>query len=142
MKKSACLIILLLAMVLSLFFSAVNCWANEKLYKMTGSVAAIDREHNTVVVEVPMVGKTFTVGGPPRGGTSSCRSSQNDPAKERTEANNENYFDWGTIAGLDSWGGFRELASIRTIVTRETAFVERGKSSWSGGKRSEPFPVG
>jgi hypothetical protein len=33
-------------------------------YLMTGKISAIDLAYNTVVIEVPMVSKTFTVGGP------------------------------------------------------------------------------
>jgi len=33
-------------------------------YLMTGKIAAIDLAYDTVVIEVPMVSKTFTVGGP------------------------------------------------------------------------------
>jgi len=39
-------------------------WASESIYQMTGDITAIELEYNTVVIEVPMVGKTFTVGGP------------------------------------------------------------------------------
>jgi hypothetical protein len=33
-------------------------------YLMTGKISAIDLAYDTVVIEVPMVSKTFTVGGP------------------------------------------------------------------------------
>ena len=33
-------------------------------YLMTGKISAIDPAYDTVVIEVPMVSKTFTVGGP------------------------------------------------------------------------------
>jgi hypothetical protein len=48
--------------LLSLPGSAANSWAAERLYKMTGYITAIDRPFNTVVIEVTMVGKSFTVG--------------------------------------------------------------------------------
>jgi hypothetical protein len=31
---------------------------------MAGDITAIDLKYNTVLVEVPLAGKTFTVGGP------------------------------------------------------------------------------
>ena len=33
-------------------------------YLMTGKISAIDQAYDTIVIEVPMVSKTFTVGGP------------------------------------------------------------------------------
>jgi hypothetical protein len=33
-------------------------------YLMTGKISAIDLAYDTIVIEVPMVSKTFTVGGP------------------------------------------------------------------------------
>jgi len=38
--------------------------AGEKLFLMTGKIAAIDSAFNTVVIEVPLGEKMFTVGGP------------------------------------------------------------------------------
>jgi hypothetical protein len=35
-----------------------------KTYLMTGKITAIDLAYDTVVIEVPMQSKTFTVGGP------------------------------------------------------------------------------
>jgi hypothetical protein len=64
MRKGAYLTAIALFMALALPGSAANSWAAEKLYKMTGSITAIDFEYRTVVIEVPMVGKSFTVGGP------------------------------------------------------------------------------
>ena len=63
MRKKMYLSTIALFMVLALSGSAANSWAAERLYKMTGYITAIDQAHNTVVIEVPMVGKTFTVGG-------------------------------------------------------------------------------
>jgi hypothetical protein len=63
MRKGAYLSTIALFMVLALSGSAANSWAAERIYKMTGYITAIDRVFNTVVIEVPMVGKTFTVGG-------------------------------------------------------------------------------
>jgi hypothetical protein len=64
MRKKAYLSTMVLFMVVALSWPAANSWAAERLYKMTGYITAIDREFNTVVIEVPMVGKSFTVGGP------------------------------------------------------------------------------
>jgi hypothetical protein len=64
MRKGAYLSTIALFMVLALPCFAANSWAAERIYKMTGYIAAIDRAFNTVVIEVPMAGKTFTVGGP------------------------------------------------------------------------------
>lgn len=63
MKRSAYFITLLLAVVFSFSFSGAQCWAGEKKYRMTGDITAIDLSHNTVVIEVPLAGKMFTVGG-------------------------------------------------------------------------------
>ena len=35
-----------------------------KTYNMTGKISAIDMAYKTVVIEVPMAGKIFTVAGP------------------------------------------------------------------------------
>jgi hypothetical protein len=35
-----------------------------KTYNMTGKISAIDLAYNTVVIQVPMASKMFTVGGP------------------------------------------------------------------------------
>ena len=64
MKRSAYLITFVLGVMLSLSFSGAQSWAAEKIYQMVGDITAIDLVHDTVVVEVPLVGKTFTVGGP------------------------------------------------------------------------------
>jgi len=64
MKKSAYMITFVLAVILSLSSYGAHSWAGEKIYDMTGDIAAIDLEFNTVIVEVPLAGKSFTVGGP------------------------------------------------------------------------------
>lgn len=56
--------IILLAIILSLSFYGVQSWSVERIYLMTGDITAIDLEYNTVVIEVPLVGKSVTVGGP------------------------------------------------------------------------------
>ncbi len=38
--------------------------ATPKIYKMKGKITAIDLEYNTVVVDVPIGKKTYTVAGP------------------------------------------------------------------------------
>ena len=35
-----------------------------KAYKMTGKISAIDLAYSTIVIQVPMASKIFTVGGP------------------------------------------------------------------------------
>jgi hypothetical protein len=62
MKRSHFIIVL--AIIFSLALFGAQSWASERIYQMTGDITAIDLEYNTVVIEVPMVGKTFTVGGP------------------------------------------------------------------------------
>ena len=61
MKRSPYFITLVLAVIFSLSFSGAQCWAGEKKYRMTGDITAIDLSHNTVVIEVPLAGKMFTV---------------------------------------------------------------------------------
>jgi hypothetical protein len=64
MKKAAYFIGLVIVIIFCLSFNGGRSWASESIYQMTGDTTAIDLEYNTVVIEVPMVGKTFTVGGP------------------------------------------------------------------------------
>jgi len=64
MKRSPYFTTLILAVIFSLYFSGAQSWAGGKKYKMTGDITAIDLTHNTVVIEVPLAGKMFTVGGP------------------------------------------------------------------------------
>ena len=64
MKRSGYFITLVLAVVLSLCFADAQCWAGEKVYKMTGDITALGPDHNTVVIEVPVGEKLFTVAGP------------------------------------------------------------------------------
>jgi hypothetical protein len=64
MKKLRYIVTLVLAIIISLSFYGGQSWAGERIYQMTADITAIDFEYNTVVIEVPMVGKTFTVGGP------------------------------------------------------------------------------
>jgi len=48
----------------SLSIYGTQSLAGERIYQMVGDITAIDLEYKTVVVEVPLAGKTFTVGGP------------------------------------------------------------------------------
>jgi len=64
MNRSPYFTTLVLAVIFSISFSGAQCWAGERKYKMTGDITAIDLTHNTVVIEVPLAGKMFTVGGP------------------------------------------------------------------------------
>lgn len=50
--------------VFSLFSTAVFAGAEAMTHQASGEVAAIDLDFNTVVVEAPMGGRMFTVGGP------------------------------------------------------------------------------
>jgi hypothetical protein len=63
MIRALYVIALVFGMMVSVSFPTQSV-AGEELYKMTGHITAIDLEYRTVVIEVPMVGKTFTVGGP------------------------------------------------------------------------------
>jgi hypothetical protein len=63
MTRALYVIALVFGITVSLSFTTQSV-AGEELYKMTGHITAIDLEYRTVVIEVPMVGKPFTVGGP------------------------------------------------------------------------------
>jgi hypothetical protein len=62
MKRSHFIIVLPIVFSLCLF--GAQSWASERIYQMVGDITAIDLKYNTVVVEVPLAGKTFTIGGP------------------------------------------------------------------------------
>lgn len=64
MKKSGFFIVVILSVIFSLSFSIPQSLADERLYRMVGDITAIDLDYNTVVIEVPLEGKLFTVGGP------------------------------------------------------------------------------
>ena len=53
-----------LAIIFSLSIYGAQSLAGERIYQMVGDITALDLEYKTVVVEVPLAGKTFTVGGP------------------------------------------------------------------------------
>ena len=55
---------LLVAVLIFILFLSVSLWAQPKKYIMEGKITAIDIPYKTVVIEVPMDGKNFTVAGP------------------------------------------------------------------------------
>ena len=64
MRRSGYFITLVLAVILSLCFSGTQSLADEKIYQMSGEISAIDLDLNTVVIEVPLGERLFTIGGP------------------------------------------------------------------------------
>jgi hypothetical protein len=62
MKKSVYFIMFALFLIFS--FLTAQSLAREMIYEMRGEITAIDLAYDTVVIEVPLAGKTFTVGGP------------------------------------------------------------------------------
>ncbi len=64
MKRSVWFGTVVLAVIFLLCFSPGQSLAAGKVFKRAGEIAAIDLDHNTVVVEVPVGKKLFTVGGP------------------------------------------------------------------------------
>ena len=64
MKRSVWFAPLVVAVIFLLCFSGGQSLGGEKVFKMAGEIAAIDLGHNTVVVEVPVGKRLFTVGGP------------------------------------------------------------------------------
>jgi hypothetical protein len=76
MKRTAYVMTLVLPVMFFLFFSSVQSWAGKRIYQMSGDITAIDLDYHTVVVEVPLGGKTFTVGGPLSSEAVSKRGSQ------------------------------------------------------------------
>jgi len=64
MKKSGYIIALALALIVCLSLYGAKSWAGERIYQAWGQISAIDVEYKTVVVEVPVAGRTSTVGGP------------------------------------------------------------------------------
>ena len=65
MKRSGYIIALALTLIVCLSLYGAKSWAGERIYQAWGEISAIDVEYNTVVVEVPMAGRTSTVGGSP-----------------------------------------------------------------------------
>ena len=64
MKRSVWFATVVLAVTFLLCVSGGQSLAAEKVFKRAGEIAAIDLDHNTVVVEVPVGKRLFTVGGP------------------------------------------------------------------------------
>jgi hypothetical protein len=64
MKRSTYIMTLALAVMFLLCFSSAQSWAGKRIYRMSGDITAVDLDYHTVVIEVPLGGKTFTVGGP------------------------------------------------------------------------------
>jgi hypothetical protein len=64
MRKSIILIKSILIMIISISLHQPQALADKKVYEMVGDIMAIDLEHNTVVIEVPLEKGMFTVGGP------------------------------------------------------------------------------
>lgn len=64
MKKSGSVIVTFLTILLVLYLFGTQSTAGEKIYQMRGEITAIESVHNTVVIEVPMGKRMFTVAGP------------------------------------------------------------------------------
>ena len=64
MKKSSLAIVALFAVFFNICFFSTQASAVEKVYQMRGEITAIAVAYNTVVIEVPVGNKMFTVGGP------------------------------------------------------------------------------
>ena len=56
--------LLILPMLFVILLFAFHVEASEKVYLMTGKIAVINQDRNTVVIEVPLETGMFTVGGP------------------------------------------------------------------------------
>ena len=64
MKKTYVCILFFVSLCVAFTFCISHATASEKIYLMSGTIKAIDQAHNTVVIECPLGGKMFTVGGP------------------------------------------------------------------------------
>jgi hypothetical protein len=64
MKRLCYIIAPFLTVIFVLCFFGAQGMAKEKVYQMKGQITAIDTAYSTVVIEVPLEGKMFTVGGP------------------------------------------------------------------------------
>jgi hypothetical protein len=64
MRRPVWFATVVLAAIFLLWFPGSQPLAAEKVFKMAGKIAAIDLDHNTVIVEVPVGERLFTVGGP------------------------------------------------------------------------------
>ncbi|UCE55789.1 MAG: hypothetical protein JSV31_10150 [Desulfobacterales bacterium] len=64
MKKTYLFTIFFVSLWVAFIFCISPASGSEKIYLMSGTIKAIDQAHNTVVIECPLAGKRFTVGGP------------------------------------------------------------------------------
>ena len=64
MKKLNTNRLVILLFISAIFLFGMQAMAGEKVYLMTGTITGIDLSFKTVVVEVPLEGHMFTVGGP------------------------------------------------------------------------------
>ena len=64
MRRSVWFATVVLAAIFLLCFSGSQSLAGEKVFKRAGEITAIDLDHNTVIVEVPVGKRLFTVGRP------------------------------------------------------------------------------
>ena len=64
MKKASCFTVIFLTVVLTICLFGTQGTAGEKIYQMKGEITAIESAYNTVVIEVPMGKRMFTVAGP------------------------------------------------------------------------------
>jgi hypothetical protein len=56
--------LVILMILIAIFLFVYQAMAGEKIYLMTGKIAVINQNSNTVVIEVPLEKGMFTVGGP------------------------------------------------------------------------------
>ena len=64
MKKISFFIVISIVLLNSSLFILSQVLAADKEYIMKGKIKAIENQYNTVVIEVPLGKKQFTVGGP------------------------------------------------------------------------------
>jgi hypothetical protein len=64
MKKTYIFSIFFVSLCVAFIFCISHATGSEKIYLMSGTIKAIDLPYNTVVIECPLAGKMFTVGGP------------------------------------------------------------------------------
>jgi hypothetical protein len=76
MKKLDFNLLIILTLVSVIFLFVWQAIAGQKLYMMTGKIVAIDQRFNTVVIEVPLGEKMFTVGGPLSSGSTLRKDGQ------------------------------------------------------------------
>ena len=64
MKKTHVFTIFFVSLCVAFIICISHATGSEKMYLMSGTIKAIDQVFNTVVIECPLAGKMFTVGGP------------------------------------------------------------------------------